>query len=434
MLPAHTRFHPFAVQAHAAAILSTFREEFHREIYLVTLERAYFVSYLQLGLNTFLLVAFDWMTFRAGLWKENPGYRHAFIWRVGVLVVFGMYVLVYRRLRPATQEDVQRKHRVLGSAIVAWIIASGTWLSITNQYLISDVSIFAVSILAAAVAFPLPNRLRQLAYPVALVGLMLGIQVIGASPQASLSLLTNASGVVAVAYFLERLTQKRQMGALIDAKVIESERALSDRLLTNILPESVAERLRTSPGMIADGFTSASILFADVCGFTTLAAKMSPATLVRLLNALFSRLDALLDEHGVEKIKTIGDAYMVASGLPTASNDHAVRLASFALDLQQAVREFNDAEGVEITVRVGMNSGPVVAGVIGSKRLIYDLWGDTVNVASRMESHGVPGRIQVTEATATLLAGHFEFEAPTKLKVKGLGDMPAYLLIGRKGA
>jgi adenylate cyclase len=210
--------------------------------------------------------------------------------------------------------------------------------------------------------------------------------------------------------------------------LIEQERRRSEQLLLNVLPESIARRLRFSEQRIADGFAQASILFADVSGFTRLASQLTPEPLVRLLDGLFSRFDALVEAHGVEKIKTIGDAYMVASGIPIPAPDHARRLARFALALQEAVAQFNGSESQCLAMRVGINSGPVVAGVIGTKRFIYDIWGDTVNVASRMESHGIAGRIQVTESTFNLLKDTFEFDEPRSIEVKGVGVMRAYLL------
>jgi adenylate cyclase len=176
----------------------------------------------------------------------------------------------------------------------------------------------------------------------------------------------------------------------------EFERA--EGLLRNILPSSIAERLKDSAATIADGFDCATVLFTDIVDFTKLAEKLSPAEVVSVLNDLFSRFDLVAEKHGLEKIKTIGDAYMVASGIPERCEDDAHSIAEFALDIREEVRAFNAERGLSVEMRVGINSGPVVAGVIGRKKFIYDLWGDAVNMASRMESHGLPGRIQVKAA------------------------------------
>ncbi|NEQ24107.1 MAG: adenylate/guanylate cyclase domain-containing protein, partial [Microcoleus sp. SIO2G3] len=176
---------------------------------------------------------------------------------------------------------------------------------------------------------------------------------------------------------------------------LEAERARTERLLINILPESIAQRLKQDQHTIADQFPDATVLFADVVGFTQLSSRISAAELVVLLNRLFSMFDEIAEKHGAEKIKTIGDAYMVVAGLPIPKSDHAQAIANLALDMQQAVARFNVEQNQSFSIRIGINTGPVVAGVIGLKRFIYDLWGDTVNIASRMESHGLAGCIQV---------------------------------------
>ena len=209
---------------------------------------------------------------------------------------------------------------------------------------------------------------------------------------------------------------------------LRNEQEKSERLLLNILPEAIATRLKQEQGTIADGFAEATVLFADIVGFTKLASRVSPTELVHLLNDIFSTFDLLAERHGLEKIKTIGDAYMVVGGLPLPREDHAEAIARMALDMQQAVIEFSTKIREPFTIRIGINSGPVIAGVIGLKKFIYDLWGDTVNIASRMESHGIPGAIQVTEATYSRLEGKFILEKRGPIQVKGKGQMTTYLL------
>ncbi len=213
---------------------------------------------------------------------------------------------------------------------------------------------------------------------------------------------------------------------------LEEEREKSERLLLNVLPEAIAQRLKQGAGTIADSFESVTVLFADIAGFTKLSATVSPTDLVQWLNEIFSEFDSIAVEGDLEKIKTIGDAYMVVGGLPHPRDDHAEAIAEMALKMQEAIRVFNRKRGGNFQMRIGINSGPVVAGVIGTKKFIYDLWGDTVNTASRMESHGAIGEIQVTEATYELLKDKYQFEERGAIAVKGKGDMPVYLLKGKK--
>jgi class 3 adenylate cyclase len=198
-----------------------------------------------------------------------------------------------------------------------------------------------------------------------------------------------------------------------------------------MLPEKIAKKLKHSRASMADGFEEVSVLFADIVGFTELSCNMSPVQLVGLLNRIFSMFDNLCDQYKLEKIKTIGDAYMVVSGLPEPRADHAAAIANMALDMQKAISQVKSREGIQISMRIGINSGPVIAGVIGTKKFIYDLWGDTVNVASRMESLGTPKSILVTEGTYLRLRDQFNFEQRGLIPVKGKGEMMTYWLVGK---
>jgi class 3 adenylate cyclase len=213
---------------------------------------------------------------------------------------------------------------------------------------------------------------------------------------------------------------------------LQAERDRSESLLLNMLPAAIAKKLKHSRASMADGFEEVSVLFADIVGFTELSNSMSPTEVVGLLNRIFSIFDNLCDRHKLEKIKTIGDAYMVVSGLPQPRADHAAAIASMALDMQKAISQIKWREGTQISMRIGINSGPVVAGVIGTKKFIYDLWGDTVNVASRMESLGIADAIQVTEATYVRIRDQFHCEQRGLIAVKGKGEMMTYWLSSRK--
>ena len=204
----------------------------------------------------------------------------------------------------------------------------------------------------------------------------------------------------------------------------------SESLLLNILPKEIVAILKNKPRTIADHFDGASILFADVVNFTPLSATMTPTELVELLNEVFSYFDLLTDKYGLEKIKTIGDCYMVASGVPRPRTDHAQVLTTMALDMRDYVSQ-HEFCGRKLTFRIGLNSGPVVAGVIGHKKYIYDLWGDAVNTASRMESHGRGGIIQITRATYELIKDNFVCEPRGTVNVKGKGEMEVWFVTGK---
>ncbi|HEY5947424.1 MAG TPA: adenylate/guanylate cyclase domain-containing protein [Kofleriaceae bacterium] len=224
---------------------------------------------------------------------------------------------------------------------------------------------------------------------------------------------------------LEDLVMKR-------TKELSEEKQTSERLLLNVLPAPIADRLKSGEGLIVDRFDAVSVLFADIVGFTALSSRIPPIQLVTMLNELFSTFDKLAEKHGLEKIKTIGDAYMVVAGIPMPVANHAHAIAHMALDMLASVEQFAIKHESDLSIRIGIHTGPVVAGVIGQKKFIYDLWGDTVNTASRMESHGVPGRIHVTAATFGLLRDTFELEPRDPIEIKGKGRMQTYLIVGKR--
>jgi adenylate cyclase len=231
-------------------------------------------------------------------------------------------------------------------------------------------------------------------------------------------------------FTLLALFAKQRSDALAALQV---EQAKAENLLLNILPRSIADRLKADSQPIADQFGSASILFADVVDFTPWSERLTPDEVVGCLDHLFSHFDDLAEQYGLEKIKTIGDCYMVAAGVPEPRSDHARALALMALDMLDAMRADGEAGHLGLELRIGINSGPVVAGVIGRKRFLYDLWGDAVNMASRMESYGTTGRIQITRATYELLAEEFECEPRGTIAVKGKGEVETWYLVRPRG-
>lgn len=220
----------------------------------------------------------------------------------------------------------------------------------------------------------------------------------------------------------------RRAFALERELAIEKQR--SETLLLNILPASIASRLKASDATIADDFSSASVLFADIVGFTALSQRLSADQVVTLLNDLFSRFDVLVERHGVEKIKTIGDGYMVAAGVPVPRPDHAEAIARLALDMKASIAEFARERNLDMMLRIGVHSGSVVAGVIGKHKFAYDLWGDTVNLASRMESQGIPDEVQISAETRALLPASFVSEARGEIEIKGHASRVTHLLKG----
>ena len=226
---------------------------------------------------------------------------------------------------------------------------------------------------------------------------------------------------------LERLYQR-----------VLSEQELAERLLLNVLPGAIVQRLKASPTrisqeftpLIADSLADVTVLFADIVGFTKFSAGISPELLVEILNEIFMEFDRIADRCGLEKIKSIGDAYMAAAGLPEPARDHAERAAHMALGMLEALAQVNIRRGFELSIRIGINSGPVVAGVIGRRKFIYDVWGAAVNTASRMESHGIGGQIQISESTQRLLGGRFQCESRGHIEIKDMGQVPTWFLIG----
>ncbi len=212
----------------------------------------------------------------------------------------------------------------------------------------------------------------------------------------------------------------------------QREHARSEALLLNILPAPIAQRLKAGEAVIADEYSEVTVLFADIVGFTELAARTKPQELVNLLNRLFSAFDRLTRRHGLEKIKTIGDAYMVVGGLPVSKSDHATAIAEIALEMHRETARLGQELGEPLGLRIGIDSGPVVAGVIGEQKFAYDLWGDAVNTASRMESHGVENCIQVTESAYERLKDKYVCEERGTIIVKGKGNMKTYFLVEKR--
>jgi guanylate cyclase len=243
--------------------------------------------------------------------------------------------------------------------------------------------------------------------------------------------LMNITGTASILYGVLRYFQSQKERVMLSLKV---EQARSEKLLLNILPAPIAARLKDNDMRIADHYDSVTVMFADLINFTHMSEKMPPTQLIDLLSQVFLRFDQLAEKYQVEKIKTIGDAYMVVSGAPVVCADHAHRIAAMALDMQLALKDVANVTGLDLGMRIGVHSGPVVAGVIGISKFSYDLWGDTVNMASRMEETSLADGIQVTQETRNLLQDTYEFTVRTAVEVKGKGLVDTFMLRAHQSA
>jgi len=361
------------------------------------------------------------------------------LWLVRMVMLPGLLALIpllyTERFRGVMRQNLQEVLLasgfwiMSGFGVMGWIIVDGADLNGTVfgglVYMLSTLFIYIIIRLRVVYAAILGGSF----FVIGIISLLqegvtdfilLSFAFIGAG--------TNFVGIWA-GYTIERYL--RLMWHSLQRVAIEQDKV--ERLLHNILPEEIADRLKESEEAIADGFESVTVLFADIVGFTPLSAQLEPKELVGLLDQIFTEFDRLAEKYGVEKIKTIGDAYMVAAGIPTPREDHAEAAAKMALDMRNVIKRVSKQRGGTLEVRIGLHSGPVVAGVIGQRKFIYDLWGDTVNTASRMEAHGMPGAIQLSEETRALLDNasakkRFKIESRGTVDIKGKGPMTTFWL------
>jgi len=405
-----------------------------------SLERAYKEYYFDnhLWINRIGLVVglFLWSAFGVvDRWALPETYQQAWLIRFGlvapviILSVLATYLPIYRRLiRPMTiLVTLATGLGIIATVRLAEPSEAGYYYYIFGLTVIlvflytipgaqfSDV-LWVSLVLLAATPLAYIGRFDFLKSQVSIVVFVLTMGIIFTLTIVGLT----------ASYFLELVNRRN----FIQQLIIEREEERSYTLLLNTLPALIADRLMRGE-TIADYFPSISVLFADIVNFTPLATRLAPVEVVQFLNQVFSRFDELTEARTLEKIKTIGDAYMVVSGLPIPRPDHAEVLAELALEMQRAIAEM-DLPGIgPLQVRIGIHTGPVIAGVIGWRKFAYDLWGDTVNTASRMEMHGQPGKIQVTQAYYELLKGKFTFEERGEIEVKGKGKMYTFFLVGK---
>jgi class 3 adenylate cyclase len=357
----------------------------------------------------------------------------------GLAVALAVAITIGIRVAPGPGKPPDAFAYTLGLTIAALTLARRRW---------------PLGVLLASVATLQVYYLSDYTSTYAAVPLSVALATAWAAGHRRWSLLVAALYVIGpLAYALSQLSEEtttplRLLGdavsnaamfaaVLVLGEAIRSRRALaleqerSERLLLNVLPAPIAARLKAGEEVIADAFPEVTVLFADLVDFTRRSRRIGPAQVVQALNELFSAFDRLAQRHGLEKIKTIGDAYMVAGGLPQPRPDHAQAVAEMALAIREEVARRTDPSGQPLQVRIGIDTGPVEAGVIGTTKFSYDLWGDTVNTASRMESHGIPGCIQVTSRTYQRLRDSYRFERRGPIPVRGMGEMVTYFLVGR---
>jgi adenylate cyclase len=316
-----------------------------------------------------------------------------------------------------------------GIATIATVPVSG--LPSLGVYVIPGLMLVAIY---AFVVFQLPAGAGLVAMAVCLVAFLVAPlpRVSVAATALDVSLIATATGLGAMAaHLLERSMRVRySQGRLIEAQsqVITAERAKSDRLLLNVLPARIADRLREEPGSLAEEFDDATVLFADLAGFTPISERIGPQRTADMLNELVSRFDDLAEGSGLEKIKTIGDAYLLVGGVPELVPDHAVRVVRMGLSMIEMTSAYARECGLPLALRVGVHTGPVVAGVIGRTKFAYDIWGDTVNVASRLEGAGVVGELQASATTIAALGDEYEVEPRGPIELKGKGSVLAFLV------
>jgi adenylate cyclase len=346
-----------------------------------------------------------------------------------LIVYANIFLLVLAMLVPFAH----RYSDILGGVIVAFseIVMLFYLISVLGR----DSGIQLNYIIAAAVPFLIFDLSRiKLILAIALSALVLHIAAWFLFPADAVKLVAEPF-LLANLYVTSALTVFCIVAvvAFYAMNLVRRAEAQTDALLRNVLPESVADRLMMEPNRaIADSFKQATVLFADLVGFTPLSKGLGAEQTVKLLNDIFTKFDQLALKYELEKIKTIGDAYMVAAGIPEPTDDHEGKMANFALDMLAKIKEISQAYDVDLNLRIGIQTGPVTAGVIGRRKFSYDVWGDTVNLASRMESHGVVGKIHVTAAYKACLDRSFLFEPRGIIQVKGVGEVETWFLTGTR--
>ena len=368
-----------------------------------------------------ILGVVDPVMYLSGQWANNPVYQYLALWHVGMVAYISVMLWASRRCQT---------HRARKSLLQVFFICSALGFvvfGVISWFLNRDMSIIAMILIGLSAVFSFPGHLRRAVLVMSAV--LLTALITWLQPGTDFfnsGVVVNLIAVVIVAFVLDGYMMRTTRGLFQEKCRVEAERERADAVLYNALPVSIANELKESHAVKAERYDHLTVLFADIVGFTNYASGVSADKLIEVLNQIFSSFDQLVDQYQAEKIKTIGDAYMVVG------KDNPVALADLAHAMLAALAAFNARQNTRFELRVGMHIGPAVAGVIGLKRFLYDVWGDAVNTASRMESTGMPGRIQVSLAMARALGNAYAFESRGEIDIKGKGLMPTWFLLGRR--
>ncbi|MDD5030686.1 MAG: adenylate/guanylate cyclase domain-containing protein [Rhodoferax sp.] len=392
-------------------------DEFERELVSSGLRRVWIVTNTLLVIEIILLLLDAWRShlFSAGLDALT-------LWRLAALV----FLASYRLLLVQVGQPALRLRYFLSMGMVFSCWSSAVLAGVTG-----DLSTYAIGLLGVAAACPLPGRFNTSLFMVSAAALIGWLWF--AFPEAGPHWSSNIVAACVIGIVIEKFTFRAALREFTHRKGIDRQRERADTLLYNVFPESVATSLKDGKRSVAL-HGEVTILFADIVGFTQLSTRLLPTQLLAVLEDIFGKFDQLAQTHGVEKIKTIGDAYMAICGAPVATDHQVERMADFALAIVQECKTLSAHTGFELAVRVGIHTGPVIAGVIGSSRLCYDLWGDSVNTAQRIESQGQPNAIGVSEPVYFKLRDQFDLEDRGLVNLKGKGPTRSYVLKGRRSA
>ncbi len=370
-----------------------------------------------------MLLVVDPLLYAYGVWGHHAQHPYLVAWHVCAVMHFAGFLWLCTRPTAAhVRQFGLNAFLALGSALF-------TWFGFISWSLSGDLSIYAIFLLTMVCVLSVPGRLRMVLCLGSAAALLLCIyRLDGHDVFYTSGAAMNMAALAAVAVLLDTHLMRLNRALYQQQQRVEQERARADKVLYNALPMSVANELKNNNIVKAEKFPRMAVLFVDIVGFTDFSASRAPDTVVQILNEIFSTFDTLVDRHDVEKIKTIGDAYMVVG------KGDAVPVAHLALDMLDAIKAYQRRSGHLLDIRAGLHVGPTVAGVIGLKRFLYDVWGDAVNTASRMESTGQAGKIQVTEDLAQALQRDFIFSAPSWVPIKGKGHMHTRFLLARRWA
>jgi adenylate cyclase len=347
-----------------------------------------------------------------------PGFVGLLAWQITAELFFIAVVLANRFFPRLGSSEAALNAACAGAMVLA------TWVGAVHGALWGDLSIYAAGATFVAAVMCTPSPVRKPMYLLSFGVLGLAAALRGLTGLELLAASVNPFCVLVLCMALDKLMLARNTELYAETQRAESECARADKVLYNVLPASIADELKRDDKVNAVKFDNMGVLFADIAGFTTFSRALPPDALVLVLNQIFSAFDGLVEKYALEKIKTIGDAYMVVA------HHRLDSLGRLALEMGEALRRYNAANGTELAMRMGMHAGPTVAGVIGVKRFLYDVWGDTVNVASRMEASGEPGAVHVSEAVYLQTRQHFDFAAREPIEIKGRGRMATYWLLG----